>query len=191
MRDEVTVVVATIAFGMGIDKSNVRWVVHGDLPRSVEGYYQETGRAARDGEDADTLLLYGPRDIASIRWHIGNVESAGRAGARRRRGCAEILRYVESSACRRTLLLAHFDEHHPGRLRPLRRVRGRGGAGGHERGGAEGPLRGGAHGGMLRRASPRGRAVRASGRTRSWSAAIIPCRPSAQGGTATGAGGSP
>ena len=106
-------VVATIAFGMGIDKSNVRWVVHGDLPRSVEGYYQETGRAARDGEDADTLLLYGPQDIASIRWHIGNVESPEerrRAEERLR----EILRYVESSACRRTLLLAHFDEHHPG-----------------------------------------------------------------------------
>ena len=72
---------------MGIDKSNVRWVVHGDLPRSVEGYYQETGRAARDGEDADTLLLYGPSDIASVRWHINNMES------RRRRsgpwcGCA-------------------------------------------------------------------------------------------------------
>ena len=113
VRDGVTVVVATIAFGMGIDKSNVRWVVHGDLPRSVEGYYQETGRAARDGEDADTLLLYGPRDIASIRWHIGKVESPEereRAEERLR----EILRYVESSACRRTLLLAHFDEHHPG-----------------------------------------------------------------------------
>jgi ATP-dependent DNA helicase RecQ len=113
VNDDVTVIVATIAFGMGIDKSNVRWVVHGDLPRSVESYYQETGRAARDGDDADTLLLYGPQDIATIRWHIGNVESAEereRAEERLR----EILRYVESSACRRTLLLAHFDEHHPG-----------------------------------------------------------------------------
>ena len=84
VRDEVTVVVATIAFGMGIDKSNVRWVVHGDLPRSVEGYYQETGRAARDGDDADTLLFYGPQDIATIRWHIGNTESPGGTRARRR-----------------------------------------------------------------------------------------------------------
>jgi len=66
VRDEVTVVVATIAFGMGIDKSNVRWVVHCDLPRSLEGYYQETGRAARDGDPADTVLFYGQSDIASI-----------------------------------------------------------------------------------------------------------------------------
>ena len=113
VRDEVTVVVATIAFGMGIDKSNVRWVVHGDLPRSVEGYYQETGRAARDGEPADTVLYYGPADIASLRWHIGNTEAPverERAEARLR----EILGYVESSVCRRTLLLAHFDERHPG-----------------------------------------------------------------------------
>jgi ATP-dependent DNA helicase RecQ len=113
VRDEVTVVVATIAFGMGIDKSNVRWVVHGDLPRSVEGYYQETGRAARDGEAADTLLLYGPQDIAAIRWHIGKVESPEERGLAEGR-LREILHYVESSACRRTLLLAHFDEHHPG-----------------------------------------------------------------------------
>jgi ATP-dependent DNA helicase RecQ len=113
VRDEVTVIVATIAFGMGIDKSNVRWVVHGDLPRSVEGYYQETGRAARDGEPADTVLFYGPSDIASLRWHIGNTEAEAerdRAEARLR----EILGYVESSVCRRTLLLAHFDERHPG-----------------------------------------------------------------------------
>jgi ATP-dependent DNA helicase RecQ len=113
VRDEVTVVVATIAFGMGIDKPNVRWVVHADLPRSVEGYYQETGRAARDGESADTLLLYGPGDIASVRWHIGKMESPDeqqRAEARLR----DILRYAESAVCRRVQLLAHFGESHPG-----------------------------------------------------------------------------
>lgn len=113
VRDEATVVVATIAFGMGIDKSNVRWVVHGDLPRSVEGYYQETGRAARDGDDADTVLFYGPADIASIRWQIGQIEAPeerARAEARLR----EILRYVSAQVCRRTQLLAHFGEHYPG-----------------------------------------------------------------------------
>ncbi len=113
VKDEVSVVVATIAFGMGIDKPNVRWVIHADLPRSVEGYYQETGRAARDGEPADTLLLYGPGDIAAVRWHIGKLESPDeqkRAEARLR----DILRYAESAVCRRTLLLAHFGESHPG-----------------------------------------------------------------------------
>ena len=113
VRDEVPVVVATIAFGMGIDKPNVRWVVHADLPRSIEGYYQETGRAARDGEPADTLLLHGPSDLASARWRIDQVESPEerrRAEAR----LAGILSYVESATCRRTLLLAHFDERHPG-----------------------------------------------------------------------------
>jgi len=109
LRNEVQVVVATIAFGMGIDKADVRWIVHGDLPRSVEGYYQETGRAARDGRPGDTVLFYGRKDIAKIRWHIGKIESAlerERAQGRLR----EILHYVESSACRRRVLLAHFDE---------------------------------------------------------------------------------
>jgi ATP-dependent DNA helicase RecQ len=113
VRDEATVVVATIAFGMGIDKSNVRWVVHGDLPRSVEGYYQETGRAARDGDDADTVLFYGPADIASIRWQIGQIE-ASEERARAEARLQEILRYVGAQVCRRIQLLAHFGEHHPG-----------------------------------------------------------------------------
>ncbi len=113
VRDEATVVVATIAFGMGIDKSNVRWIVHADLPRSLEGYYQETGRAARDGEDAETLLLHGAGDVAGIRWRIRQTEDPDereRAEAR----LAAMLRYVASSACRRTLLLAYFGERHPG-----------------------------------------------------------------------------
>jgi ATP-dependent DNA helicase RecQ len=113
VRDEVAVVVATIAFGMGIDKSNVRWVVHGDLPRSLEGYYQETGRAARDGEPADTLLLFGPADIAALRWRIQRTESP------QERECAEarlreVLAFAESGVCRRRQLLAHFGEEHPG-----------------------------------------------------------------------------
>ena len=113
LRDQVTVVVATIAFGMGIDKPNVRWVVHADLPRSIEGYYQETGRAARDGENAEALLLYGPGDIASIRWHIERMENP-REQERAEGRLREILRYAESSVCRRTQLLAHFAEHHAG-----------------------------------------------------------------------------
>jgi ATP-dependent DNA helicase RecQ len=112
-RDRTTVVVATIAFGMGIDKPNVRWVIHADLPRSVEGYYQETGRAARDGENAEALLLHGPADLSSIRWHITRIESPEEKERAERR-LREILQYVESAVCRRTQLLAHFDEHHPG-----------------------------------------------------------------------------
>jgi len=111
--DKVTVVVATIAFGMGIDKPNVRWVAHADLPRSVEAYYQETGRAARDGEAAEALLLWSPGDIAAIRWHIARMEEPAeqdRAELRLR----EILQYAETSVCRRTQLLAHFAERHPG-----------------------------------------------------------------------------
>jgi len=87
--------------------------VHADLPRSLEGYYQETGRAARDGDDAETLLLHGPADVASIRWHIGRLEDPDereRAEAR----LAGMLRYVASSTCRRAQLLAYFGERHPG-----------------------------------------------------------------------------
>jgi len=113
VNDEVDVVVATIAFGMGIDKSNVRWIVHGDLPRSLEAYYQETGRAGRDGEAAEALLLHGAKDLATIRWHIGNMEQE-RERERAERNLREVLSYVESGACRRQRLLAHFDEDHPG-----------------------------------------------------------------------------
>lgn len=113
VRDEVEIVVATIAFGMGIDKSNVRWVVHGDLPRSVEAYYQETGRAARDGEPAETVLFYGPGDMQKIRYHIDRMESEEER-ARAEKRLREVLRYADSGVCRRKLLLAHFDEEHPG-----------------------------------------------------------------------------
>ncbi|TVQ20996.1 MAG: DNA helicase RecQ [Spirochaetaceae bacterium] len=113
VRDDVQVVVATIAFGMGIDKSNVRWILHGDLPKSLEGYYQETGRAGRDGEPADALLLWGPQDIAIIRRHIGNMQVDEERDSAEER-LREVLRYVEGRVCRRTALLAHFDEEFPG-----------------------------------------------------------------------------
>ena len=113
VNDDITVVVATIAFGMGIDKSNVRWILHGDLPRSLEAYYQETGRAGRDGDPAEVLLLHAPRDIATIRWHIGNMEQDSER-ERAERNLREVLGYVDSAVCRRRLLLAHFDEEHNG-----------------------------------------------------------------------------
>ena len=108
-RDEVQVIVATIAFGMGIDKSNVRFVVHGDLPKNVEGYYQETGRAGRDGEPAHCLLLFGRGDIPRMRYFIDRIEST-----RERSIAAQKLNhmadYATFTVCRRRQLLGYFSE---------------------------------------------------------------------------------
>ena len=111
--DQVLIVVATIAFGMGIDKSNVRWVLHGDLPKSLEAYYQETGRAGRDGEPAEALLLHGGGDIATHRWHMQRMEQAVER-QRAEHNLREVLAYVDGTGCRRQRLLAHFNEKHPG-----------------------------------------------------------------------------
>ncbi len=107
-RDEVQIVTATIAFGMGIDKSNVRWVIHYNLPRTMEGYYQEIGRAGRDGLPADTLLLYSYADVAHSLRFMGDL-----APDRRQLLEAKLERmkqYAESRHCRRRVLLAYFGE---------------------------------------------------------------------------------
>jgi ATP-dependent DNA helicase RecQ len=108
-RDEVDVIVATIAFGMGIDKSNVRYVLHGDLPKNIEGYYQETGRAGRDGEPAECLLLFGRGDIPKIRYFIDRIpEENERQHAL---NCLnEMVNYAAVHVCRRRKLLAYFGE---------------------------------------------------------------------------------
>lgn len=109
-RDETPIVVATIAFGMGIDKSNVRFVVHGDLPKDVESFYQETGRAGRDGAPARCLLLFNYGDIAIQKSFLETYEDEkARQAAEKRMN--EMVRFAESDGCRRKNLLAYFGEH--------------------------------------------------------------------------------
>ena len=110
LREDGIVIVATIAFGMGIDKPDVRFVAHMDLPKSMEGYYQETGRAGRDGLPADAWLCYGLGDVVTLSQLIAQSES-GEERKRVERGKLDaLLGYAESTACRRRRLLAYFGE---------------------------------------------------------------------------------
>jgi len=110
LREDGLVVCATIAFGMGIDKPDVRFVAHLDLPKSIEGYYQETGRAGRDGLPADAWLLYGLQDVVLLRGLIEQGEGDEAQRRRNRQQLDTMLGYCEDTGCRRQALLAHFGE---------------------------------------------------------------------------------
>ena len=114
LREEGVVMVATVAFGMGIDKPNVRFVAHLDLPKSMEGYYQETGRAGRDGLPANAWLAYGLGDVVQMRQMIDGGEASEERKRLERQKLDALLGYCESTTCRHQTVLRYFGETHPG-----------------------------------------------------------------------------
>jgi ATP-dependent DNA helicase RecQ len=110
IQEDGVIVVATIAFGMGIDKPDVRFVVHLDLPKSLEAYYQETGRAGRDGLPAEAMMLYGAGDVTKMRQLIESSDAPEVQKQIERRKLEALVGYCETAQCRRQVLLGYFGE---------------------------------------------------------------------------------